>query len=206
METNKIIDCDQDVTETPEVAALGQIVREARKNKGWTLEETARRAEIGRSTLSKIENNQTRPSFDIVNRLNTALNLNTPHLFLQSGHSDISGRRDVTRKGKGEIKKTATYAHELLCTELVSKSMVPYISTIKARDISEFGEWIRHRCEEFMFILSGELILYTEHYRPLTMKAGDSVYYDSGMGHGCVSVGDEDARVLWVSLEAKGAL
>lgn len=184
-----------------EMTALGQMVREARKRKNWTLEETARRAEIGRSTLSKIENNQTRPSFDIVSRLTKALELDTPHLFLQSGHGDISGRRDVTRKGHGELKSTKTYAHELLCTELVSKSMLPYISTIKARDVSEFGEWIRHRGEEFMYILSGELILYTEHYKPLTMVAGDSVYYDSGMGHGCVSVSEQDAQVLWVSLE-----
>lgn len=40
-----------------------------------------------------------------------------------------------------------------------------------------------------------------EHYRPLSMKAGDSLYYDSGMGHGCISTSGEDARVLWVSLE-----
>ena len=160
-----------------------------------------RRAGIGRSTLSKIENNQTRPGFDIIQRLTKALDLETPQLFLQSGQSDISGRRDVTRKGEGERKSTATYAHELLCTELTSKSMLPYISTIVARDVSEFDEWIRHGGEEFMFILSGTLTLYTEHYRPLAMKPGDSVYYDSGMGHGCVSTSEEDAQVLWVSLE-----
>jgi transcriptional regulator with XRE-family HTH domain len=188
--------------DTLEMSALGQMVRDARKRKNWTLEETARRAEIGRSTLSKIENNQTRPSFDIVSRLTKALDLDTPHLFLQSGRGDISGRRDITRKGQGEPKSTKTYTHELLCTELVSKSMLPYISTINARDVSEYDEWIRHRGEEFMYILSGELILHTEHYKPLTMVAGDAVYYDSGMGHGCVSISEEDAQVLWVSLEA----
>lgn len=198
-------DAKQGDAETLELTALGQMVREARKRKNWTLEETARRAEIGRSTLSKIENNQTRPSFEIVSRLTNALELDTPHLFLQSGRGDISGRRDVTRRGKGELKKTKTYSHELLCTELVSKSMLPYISTIKARDVSEYEEWIRHRGEEFMYILSGELILHTEHYKPLTMVAGDAVYYDSGMGHGCVSVSQEDAQVLWVSLEAAHA-
>ena len=124
-------DAKQGDAETLELTALGQMVREARKRKNWTLEETARRAEIGRSTLSKIENNQTRPSFEIVSRLTNALELDTPHLFLQSGRGDISGRRDVTRRGKGELKNTKTYSHELLCTELVSKSMLPYISTSK---------------------------------------------------------------------------
>ncbi|PLW78448.1 transcriptional regulator [Cohaesibacter celericrescens] len=177
------------------------MVREARKKKGWTLEETGRHAGIGRSTLSKIENGQTSPGFDIVRRLTQSLELETPNLFLQTGKSDLSGRRDVTRAGEGEPKLTATYSHELLCNELTSKSMLPYVSTIKARDISDFGDWIRHRGEEFMYVLSGTLELHTEHYRPLAMKAGDSVYYDSAMGHCCLSTSTQDAVVLWVSLE-----
>jgi transcriptional regulator with XRE-family HTH domain len=192
---------DSEQQSPPAMAALGQMVRDARKKKGWTLEETAGRAGIGRSTLSKIENNQTRPSFDIVRRLTEALSLKTPNLFLQSGQSDISGRRDVTRAGQGEAKSTNTYSHELLCTELSSKSMVPYVSRIIARDVSEFPDWIRHQGEEFMYVLAGAVILHTEHYRPLEMAQGDSVYYDSGMGHCCISSSAEDAMVLWVSLE-----
>ncbi|CUH49495.1 helix-turn-helix domain-containing protein [Ruegeria atlantica] len=180
---------------------LGRSIRDARRAKGWTLEEAGRAAGIGRSTLSKIENNQTRPSFDIVRRLTQALNMSTPQLFLQSGQSGISGRRDFTPKGEGEIKSTPTYLHELLCPELTSKRMLPYIATIKARDLSEFENWIRHTGEEFMYVISGELIFVSEHYRPLPMKAGDSLYYDSGMGHGCISTSEEDAKVLWVSLE-----
>ena len=190
-----------DAEQAPDGEILGKMIREARKEKGLTLEEAAGAAGIGRSTLSKIENNQTRPSFDIVRRLTKALELKTPQLFVQSGPSDISGRRDVTLSGQGEPQDTPTYFHELLCTELTSKRMFPYISTIKARDVSEFESWIRHRGEEFMFVISGELTFFTEHYKPLQMKAGDSVYYDSGMGHGCVSTGKEDAKVLWVSLE-----
>ncbi|WP_209000538.1 XRE family transcriptional regulator [Labrenzia sp. DG1229] len=192
---------EDDITNTPDAGHLGKMIREARLKKGWTLEEAGKAAGIGRSTLSKIENNQTRPSFDIVRRLTKALELKTPQLFVQSGPSDISGRRDVTLAGQGEPQDTPTYFHELLCTELTSKRMFPYISTIKARDVSEFESWIRHRGEEFMLVISGELTFFTEHYKPLPMREGDSVYYDSGMGHGCVSTGKEDAKVLWVSLE-----
>lgn len=192
---------DEDITDASDTDHLGKMIREARLKKGWTLEEAGKAAGIGRSTLSKIENSQTRPSFDIVRRLTKALELKTPQLFVQSGPSDISGRRDVTFAGSGELQETPTYSHELLCTELTSKRMFPYISTIKARDVSEFDSWIRHRGEEFMYVISGELTFFTEHYRPLPMKAGDSVYYDSGMGHGCISTGEEDAKVLWVSLE-----
>jgi transcriptional regulator with XRE-family HTH domain len=185
----------------PDGLALGRMIRDARKEQGLTLEEAAGAAGIGRSTLSKIENNQTKPSFEIIRRLLQTLKLQTPQLFVQSAQSDISGRRDFTLDGQGERQETATYSHELLCTELSSKRMLPYISQIKAREVAEFETWVRHRGEEFMFVLSGALTLYTEHYRPLHMKAGDSVYYDSGMGHGCVSTSTQDAMVLWVSLE-----
>lgn len=190
-----------EMLEAPDGELLGKMIRDARQRKGLTLEEAAKAAAIGRSTLSKIENNQTRPSFDIIRRLMQTLELETPQLFVQSAKSDISGRRDYTRSSEGEHQVTRTYDHELLCTELTSKRMLPYISTIKARDVSEFDTWVRHSGEEFMFVISGEVTLYTEHYRPLNMKAGDSVYYDSGMGHGCVSTSEEDARVLWVSLQ-----
>ncbi len=189
-----------DTTEAPDGEALGKMIRDARKAKGLTLEDVAKSAGIGRSTLSKIENNQTNASFEIVRRLMQSLELETPQLFVQSAQSDISGRRDYTRTGHGEIRETPTYHHELLCNELASKRMLPYISTIKARDVTQYDSWVRHKGEEFMYVISGELVLYTEHYRPLKMQAGDSVYYDSGMGHGCVSISDEDAKVLWVSL------
>lgn len=188
-------------TEPQEAGSLGPMIREARRKKGWTLEEASGAAGIGRSTLSKIENNQTKPSFDVVRRLTAALDLKTPQLFLPAGKSGVSGRRDVTRAGGGEPSETDTYAHELLCTDLTSKRMLPYISTIKARDLADFGSWVRHDGEEFMYVISGSLILHTEHYRPLEMAAGDSVYYDSAMGHCCVSTSPEDATVLWVSIE-----
>ncbi len=183
-----------------EGAALGRSIRDARREKGWTLEEAGRAAGIGRSTLSKIENNQTKPSFEIVRRLTQALDMNPPQLFLETGQSGIAGRRDFTAEGQGETRETATYLHELLCSDLTSKRMLPYIATIRARDMSEFDPLVRHSGEEFMYVLSGELIFLSEHYRPLPMKAGDSLYYDSGMGHGCISTSEEDAKVLWVSL------
>lgn len=187
--------------EAQDSTSLARLIRQARRKKNWTLEETAQRAGIGRSTLSKIENDQTKAGFDIIRRLTQALELQTPQLFIQSRNRGVTGRRDVTLKGKGEPRSTKTYDHELLCTELTSKAMVPYTSHIKARDMSEYDEWIRHSGEEFMYVLEGTLELHTEHYRPLTLTKGDSVYYDSGMGHCCISLSEEDALVLWVSLE-----
>ena len=180
---------------------LAQQVREARKKKKLTLEETAALTGIGRSTLSKIENNQTVPSFDIVRKLVTSLNLHIPQLFVQTPRESLSGRRDINKKGEGFFKSTQTYDHEVLCNNLINKEMIPYLSQIKARDISEFEDWIRHKGEEFLFVVEGEIEFHTEYYTPVRMCTGDSAYYDSGMGHFCISVSEKDAKILWITKE-----
>lgn len=179
---------------------IARIVKEARKRKNWTLEEVSQQAGIGRSTLSKIENGQSTPSFENIRKLTAVLDISTPQLFIQSAKSGTAGRRDVTRADEGEIHTTPTYNHRMLCGELTSKSMLPYVTTVTARSADEFPEWIRHKGEEFLMVLEGEIELHTEHYKPSPMATGDSAYYDSGMGHFCVSTGNKDARILWVSL------
>ena len=77
--------------------------------------------------------------------------------------------------------------------------MVPFKTRVRARSFEEFPEWVRHDGEEFLLVLEGSVALYTEYYEPLTLEEGDCVYYDSGMGHACVSVSHRDALILWVT-------
>ena len=51
-----------------------------------------------------------------------------PQLFRQSGQSGLAGRRDFTPKGFCEICNTAAYIHELLCSELTRRRMLPILS------------------------------------------------------------------------------
>ena len=77
--------------------------------------------------------------------------------------------------------------------------MMPFHTRVKARSFEEFQDWSRHHGEEFVYVLSGEVELYTEFYEPARLRAGESFYIDSRMGHRVISVSKEDALVLWVS-------
>jgi uncharacterized cupin superfamily protein len=55
---------------------------------------------------------------------------------------------------------------------------------------------MRHEGEEFLYILEGELELHTECYAPLVLKARESVYFDSRMGHAYIARGTEPCRAL----------
>jgi len=57
---------------------------------------------------------------------------------------------------------------------------------------------VKHEGEEFLFVISGEVRVFTEYYEPATLGTGDSIYLDGQMGHACVSTSADDAEVIWV--------
>ncbi|WP_137700506.1 helix-turn-helix domain-containing protein [Marimonas lutisalis] len=178
---------------------LGRRVRELRKARGLTLEQAAQQAGLARSTLSKIENDQMSPTYEAVKKLAQGLGISVPQLFTPPARDQISGRMAFTRSGEGVAHVTATYEHELLAGTLTRKAMLPYRARIRARRMEEFDGWVRHDGEEFLYVLTGVVRLYTEFYEPVEMRRGDSAYYDASMGHNLISVSEDDATVLWVT-------
>lgn len=178
---------------------LGQRVRELRKARNWTLEQAAKKAGLARSTLSKIENEQMSPTFDAIKKLATGLGIPMPQLFTPPTRDQVLGRMAVTRRGEGVMHPTPTYEHELLAQTLSRKQMLPYRARVRARSFDEFSGWVRHDGEEFLYVLTGVIRLFTEFYEPIEMRRGDSAYYDGSMGHNVISVSEEDATILWVT-------
>lgn len=178
---------------------LGARVRQLRKARNWTLEQAATQAGLARSTLSKIENGQMSPTYDALKKLAIGLEISVPQLFTQPQRGQVIGRMAVTRMGEGAAHPTATYEHELLAEKLTKKQMLPYRARVRARSMDEFDGWVRHDGEEFLYVLTGVVQLYTEFYEPVEMRRGDSAYYDGSMGHNVISVSDEDATILWVT-------
>lgn len=183
----------------PEPVDLGVRVRELRKARDWTLEQAAGKAGLARSTLSKIENGQMSPTYDALKKLATGLQISVPQLFTPPQRDQINGRLAVTRNDDGQPLATATYEHRLLADKLTKKQMLPYRARVRARTMEEFDGWVRHDGEEFLYVLTGVIRLYTEFYEPVEMRRGDSAYYDAAMGHNVVSVSPEDATILWIT-------
>ncbi|MCW4151892.1 XRE family transcriptional regulator [Halomonas sp. 18H] len=184
---------------------LGERLREIRQANDWTLSDVSQRTGLARSTLSKIENGQTSPTFAAVQKLIGGLGIDLPQLLSQPpGKARTMGRRDLTRSGAGQLHPTPTYEHELLSCEMAQKRMIPFKTVVRARRFDDFQQWVRHDGEEFLMILEGEVHLYSEFYEPVLLVKGDSIYFDSDMGHALVSVSAEDAIVLSVCTPRAG--
>jgi len=178
--------------------SLAATLRRLRQEAGLNLNELAQRSDLAASTLSKIENAQMSPTYETILSLAAGLGVDVTELFAHKPSAPVSGRRTVTRKGEGATLKTATYEYELLCADIARKKLVPLLTRIHANSIREFNTLVTHPGEEFIYVLEGSVVLHTDLYAPTELKAGDSCYFDSLMGHALISSSDEPATILWV--------
>lgn len=178
---------------------LGDRIRQLRRERKLTLEEAGKRTSLAASTLSKIENDQMSPTFDVVQKLAHGFDIDITELFAADTDHRPGSRRSITLNTEGRVMETPVYRHRLLASELSHKKILPFISTIKARGIDEFSDWASHEGEEFLYVLEGEVRFCTEHYEPVALGPGDSIYIDASMRHVCYSTSDEDAVVMWIN-------
>jgi transcriptional regulator with XRE-family HTH domain len=184
---------------------LGSLIRILRHQKGWTLRKMSERVGIPLSTLAKVEADKLSLTYDKLQQLTARVGL-TMAAFL--GQPEASGahaapqvvtaRRSLTGNGNSVLVSTPNYDYEYLCADLREKRMVPILTRIRAHDIVEFGKLLRHRGEEFIYVLEGTIQVHLQFYTSLTLTAGQGIYLDSTMGHAYVAKGCESALVLGV--------
>jgi len=179
-------------------SGLHAIVKALRTRAGLTLSGLAERAELAVSTISKIESGQLSPGYETIQRLAVGLDVDVAELFHPRVEPVSTGRRGVTRKGQGVKHRSRQYEYEALAADVSKKQFLPLLATIKARSVQQFGPLPSHEGEEFVYVISGNVTLHSEHYEPLSLGPGDSVYFDSRAGHALVSAGAEEARIVWI--------
>jgi transcriptional regulator with XRE-family HTH domain len=181
---------------------LGRRVRAARLAHDLTLDTASRLCGVSRSTLSKIENGNMSPTFDVLQKIVVGLKIDLGELFGSVPKLNAGGRRALTRSGAGQRHAYRGYQMELLATDLAHKAMLPFRIRITAHSLDAFDDWGRHEGEEFLYVISGSVCLYSELYAPTQLEAGDSLYFDSRTGHAAISTSKEDAEVLWMATSA----
>lgn len=184
------------------VAKPGATLKRLRIQKGWTLKEVSDRTGYPVSTLSKIENDRVSLTYDKLTRIAAGLEVDFSSLFgapePQPDVTAMQGRRSIARAGEGRSIESKNYFHLYPATELLNKRLIPIIVDIRARNLEEFGELVRHSGEEYIYVLEGEVEVHTSAYAPVRLKAGDSIYFDSSMGHAYIAAANGPCRVLGI--------
>ncbi len=181
---------------------LGALLKGLRSREGWTLKQMSEKSGIPVSTLSKIEHDRLSLTYDKLQELSRRLGMRMSELFAEG--SDDTAQSVTARRSIGDIEQsvrveTPNYDYHYLCTELRRKRMVPVISKIRAHSAEEFGDLVRHTGEEFIYVLSGTVVVRTEFYDPVSLRPGQCIYIDSTMGHAYLAAKNcHEAEVLAV--------
>jgi transcriptional regulator with XRE-family HTH domain len=161
---------------------VGQRLRAVRTQRGLTLTEAAERTGISKSTLSRLENGQRRPSLELL--------LPLAHLY-RVPIDDLAGAPEV---GDPRIRLKARRVNGRTVLPLTSpggvqawKILVPASQTRPKPRAHDGFEWL--------YVLSGRLRLVLGD-RDLVLAAGEAAEFDTLVPHWFGSTGDGTAEVL----------
>ena len=191
----------KNLTQERKLVSPGTVLKRLRADRGWTLSRVSELTGIPVSTLSKVENGKTELSMDRLLTISVALEVNIADFFGSPSSEYASGnrgRRSITRTGEGKMIPSPYGSYCYHAQDLLEKRISPIIAEIHAKTLEEFGEYHRHEGDEFLLVLSGTLVLYTDIYAPVHLKQDESIYFDSAMGHAYVSESEESCRILLI--------
>jgi transcriptional regulator with XRE-family HTH domain len=179
-------------------SAIGQRIRLARREKGLSLEEMARKAGFAKSYLSQLENLKREPPISTLSQIAHVLGVDL--LFLISGETPIPGRVNLAIVRKGERKTVRRpfgslgYIYESMTYKKPDRLMEGYIITIGCEFPPEVHE---HEGQELHYMLEGRLELLYDG-QSYILEEGDCFYFDSNRPHVQRSVDVKPSKVLVV--------
>jgi transcriptional regulator with XRE-family HTH domain len=193
-----------DAAAQSERAGFGRRLRELRRDRGWTLADLAERSGLAISTISKAERGVIALTYDSMRLLARGMGLDMAEFFAPVGEPFVPGSFALATGGAHRRQETRNYVYEMLFSEIRNKAMTPMLGTVKAHDILDFDDFVRHPGQEFLLVLDGALTVFAEGRAPVTLRAGESAYFDSARGHLYASAGRTDARILVVCTDVNG--
>jgi quercetin dioxygenase-like cupin family protein len=106
----------------------------------------------------------------------------------------------VVRKGHGlKLERRKQYEYESLAFNFVNNKSEVFIVTVAPRESDEFPEYSSHPGQEFNYVIEGTLMTIIDGHE-IILRAGDSVYFDSGYRHAMRALNNETVKFLAVVL------
>jgi transcriptional regulator with XRE-family HTH domain len=181
-------------------AKPGAVLKALRKQRGWTLADVSERTGLPIATLSRVENDRMSLTFEKLVRLSDGLQVDFAELMNSTAKAGPVGdggtRRAIVRAGEGKEVDIPQGNYLYVASELLNKRIIPIVAEVRAKDVSEYDEFMRHPGEEYVYVLEGTLEIHTEVYTPARLEKGDSMYFDSAMAHAYVAVGSKPCRII----------
>lgn len=182
--------------------SLGKTIKLHRTWKDISSNELAQTAGISSSYLSKIENDKTNPSINVVAAIANALDINIDEL-LHTGNQSPSSSGEGTRKRnllpaivRSTERKTMTPAGSSVSYELLTPDLQRNLQFIMVcHKPGEKVKYYSHIGEESILCIEGSAQV-TVGEEVFVLNPGDCISYDSSISHSVTTVGDEPCVIV----------
>jgi transcriptional regulator with XRE-family HTH domain len=180
---------------------VGARLRAIRKAREMTLKMLSAKSGIALSTISKMELGQIAVSYEKFGAIARTLKVDVSRLFDAEAGAESNGQQPTVVKtslNAGTQYIAGNYNYQMLGADFPGKIMTPMLGQVLSRDPGQFAEFIRHPGQEFVMVLSGRVKIQFESGESIELKARESAYFNSSVGHIYLSVGRGDAQIVVV--------
>ena len=173
-----------------QIQQIGIRIREARKRKGYTLQDFAELVGLSVPYLSQMENG--RVNINIVNLENIGRALDTPliNFFVNGSPADSIS---VLRRSERRWFALGEKASESLLVKFRSDLEIFVIHLEPGSDTAHDSI---HQGEEFSYVIKGKVRITLNNTQIYDLSEGDIIYYKSDIPHLWQNLGDESVEIL----------
>ena len=174
-------------------------LKEARKAKGRTVQETATKAHVSKGLISQIENNRTIPSLLVLFNIIKALNLDLTDFF-----KDIN---PYQKQPKIILKKPSDYqafekenARGFIYKRVLTKDIknLPVdIVLLQLKRGATRSKLVKTQAFEYKYIIKGE-VQYIVEGKKYLLQEGDSFFFDGRMEHTLSNYNEKSEALILV--------
>jgi transcriptional regulator with XRE-family HTH domain len=169
-----------------EAESVGMQIRMAREARGLSVLELAEKAGCSEEYLDWVEEGQVQPPVALLIRLARALRMDSG-TFLETQQS-------LSRRKQEADKRTEHYSYRTLTPSEEDSHLMAFSITIPPKT-SHTGVGYRHEGEEFVYVLSGEVVVTIEKKRKKLAKR-ECLRFNSNLHHHLSNPGSRKAELL----------
>jgi transcriptional regulator with XRE-family HTH domain len=119
--------------------------------------------------------------------------------MLLSGEEPHMRSYSLTRNGKGiVVDRRIAYKYQSLAGNFLNRKAEPFLVVVEPKDDNNVS-YNSHPGQEFNYLIEGKMKYFIGE-KEMTLYAGDSIYFDSGLPHGMLAQDGKTAKFLAIIL------
>lgn len=168
---------------------IGERIKKARRERGLTIEELAKKTRLSAGFISKAERSVHTPSLTTLQKISTVLEVPLSNFFSNSD----TGVTIVRKNMAAVIQNPGSPLNHRVLSSGLSQVAVLLVDILPGQGSGEKA--FIHEGFECNFVVTGKIRFYvdgTEH----TVTGGESINFSSGLHHGFKNIGRKTATLL----------